>query len=121
MVEKPVDVATLRSRFATTDKVLDGCIHRRKARFVAQGFRQRPGRDYDASALSSPTAGISVIRSVLALGSRLGWGCYSFHVSSAYLCANLPPEEYVSTWSNPRDSPLAGSIRYGVWSKPCTD
>lgn len=94
-VERPLDVVTLRGRFVTTYKVRDGCVLRRRARFVAQGFNQRPGRDYDPDALSSPTARLSVIRTVLALGSRLGWACYSFDIVSAYLYADLQPEEYV--------------------------
>ena len=49
----------------------DGSVEKYKARFVARGFSQVEGIDYDET--FSPVARYSSIRSMLALSEQMGW------------------------------------------------
>ncbi len=52
-------------------QVVDGSVEKYKARFVARGFSQVEGIDYDET--FSPVARYSSIISMLALSTQMGW------------------------------------------------
>ena len=49
----------------------DGSVEKYKARFVAQGFSQIEGIDYEET--FAPVARYSSIRTILALSAHMGW------------------------------------------------
>jgi len=78
--EKPV----VSSRWIYKVKqVVDSSVENHKARFVARGFSQVEGIDYDETfALVSR---YSSIRSILSLSSQMGWRIHQMDVKTAFL------------------------------------
>lgn len=60
-----------------------------KARFVAKGYAQKEGIDYEET--FSPVARYTSIRSVISLAAQLGWEIYQMDVRTAFL--NMMIEE----------------------------
>ena len=52
-------------------QAIDGSVEKHKARFVALGFSQVKGIDYDET--FSPIASYSLIRLMLVLSAQMGW------------------------------------------------
>ena len=71
----------------------NGEIVKYKARYVAKGFNQNFGNDYLETFF--PTAKLSSIRMLLALGTHLHCEVFQFDFSSAYLNADLEEDFYV--------------------------
>jgi hypothetical protein len=64
----------------------DGEIVTHKSRFIAQGFSQEAGIDYNET--FSPTAKLTAIRIITAIASRNNWELEQTDVDAAYL--NVP-------------------------------
>eukprot|EP00253_Pinus_taeda_P025780 PITA_25780 len=64
-----------------------------KARFVAQGFSQKEGVDYDE--IFSPVSRYTTIRSVIALASLQGWNLHQMDVKIGFLHGSIKEEFYV--------------------------
>jgi hypothetical protein len=62
---------------------VDGSIEKEKARFVARGFSQIKGVDYDET--FSPVAQYTSIRSIIALVASMGWKLHQLDVKIAFL------------------------------------
>ena len=58
-------------------------MEKHKARFVARGFSQVEGIDYDDT--FPPVARYSSIISMLALSSQMGWKVHQMEVKTAFL------------------------------------
>src|SRR5271156_4607481 len=71
----------------------NGSIEQHKARFVAQGFAQRPGFDYTET--FAPTPKWAALRAVLAIAAYEDLELESVDISSAYLNGNLDEEVYL--------------------------
>ena len=94
LVERPKDVNVIGSRWVFKAKRdHTGNISRYKARFVAQGFSQVPGRDFMDT--YSPVAKHSSIRSVLALAATEDWHVDNMDVDTAFLNASVKETIYV--------------------------
>jgi hypothetical protein len=65
----------------------DGKIIAHKSRFVAQGFSQEAGIDYNET--FSPTAKLTAIRIIAAIAARNDWELEQTDVDAAYLNASL--------------------------------
>ena len=66
------DKSTISSQWLYKVKHLaDGSVEKHKARFVARGFSQDEGIDYDET--FAPVARYSSIISMLALSAQMGW------------------------------------------------
>ena len=61
--------------------VVDGSIEKYKARFVAQGFSQKEGINYEET--FAPVARYTSIRSVLALAAVMKWKIHQMDVKTA--------------------------------------
>ena len=61
----------------------DGSIEKYKARFMAHGFSQKEGIDYEET--FSPVARYTSIRSVLALAAVMKWKIHQMDVKTAFL------------------------------------
>ena len=61
----------------------DGSIEKYKAGFVARGFSQKEGVDYDET--FAPVARYTSIRSIIAITSAMGWKLYQIDVKTSFL------------------------------------
>ena len=71
----------------------DGSIEKYKARFVARGFSQKEGIDYEET--FSHVARYTSIRSVLALAVVMKWKIHQMDVKTAFLNGVVEEEVYV--------------------------
>ena len=76
-----------------TKRGANGEIVKYKARWVAQGFRQKHGIDYNET--FAPVARFDSIRAVLALVAHHDWELHQMDVKSAYLNGDLEEELYM--------------------------
>ena len=61
----------------------DGSIEKYKVRFVARGFSQKEGVDYDET--FAPVARYTSIRSIIAIASTMGWKLHQMDVNITLL------------------------------------
>ena len=61
----------------------DGSVEKYKARFVARGFSQIKGIDYEEN--FAPIAWYSSIRTILALSKHMGWHIHQMDVNIVFL------------------------------------
>ena len=73
--------------------VADGSIEKYKARFVACGFSQKEGIDYEEN--FAPIARYTSIRSVLALAAIMKWNIHQMDVKTTFLNGVVEEEVYV--------------------------
>ena len=71
----------------------DGSVEKYKARFVARGFSQVEGIDYEDP--FTPVARYSSIRSILALLMKMGWKIDQMDVKTAFLNGVIEEEVYI--------------------------
>ena len=89
-----------RREFVVTSKwiykinhAVDGSIEKYKARFVARGFSQKEGIDYEET--FALVARYTSIRSVLALAAVMKWKIHQMDVKNAFLNGVVEEEVYV--------------------------
>lgn len=63
--------------------VADGSIEKHKARFVARGFSQMEGIDYEET--FAPIARYTSVRVVLAIAATKGWKVHQMNVKTTFL------------------------------------
>jgi hypothetical protein len=94
LVPLPKGKALTGSRWALTLKLTSsGQVDKFKARFVAKGFSQVPGRDFGET--SAPVPQWTTIRTALALAAHLDLEIDNMDVETAFLHAPLDEEIYV--------------------------
>jgi hypothetical protein len=94
IVPRPIDKSVVGSRWLYKVKqAADGSVEKYKARFVAQGFSQIEGIDYDET--FAPVARYSSIRSILALSAQMGWRIHQMDVKIALLNGIIEQEVYI--------------------------
>jgi hypothetical protein len=71
----------------------DGNIEKYKARFVARGFSQKEGEDYDET--FSLVARYTSIRSTISIASVMGWKLHQMDVKTAFLNGVIEEEVYI--------------------------
>jgi hypothetical protein len=71
----------------------DGSIEKYKARFVAHGFSQNEGIDYDET--FTPVSRYTSIRTIISLTSVLGWKLHQMDVKTAFLNGQVEEEVYI--------------------------
>ena len=71
----------------------DGSVERCKARFVAQGYSQKEGLDYDET--FSPVVRSESVRFVIALASNNGLKLHQMDTTTAFLNGDLKEEVYM--------------------------
>ena len=76
----------------------DGSLEKYKARFVARGFSQKEGIDYDV--IFAPVARYTTICSIIALTTSQGWNLHQMDGKTAVLHGSIK-KRYM--WSNPKD------------------
>jgi len=94
IVSRPKGKSVVSSKWLYKIKhAADGSVEKYKARFVARGFSQKEGIDYDE--IFAPVARYTTIRSVMSLASVLGWKLYQMDVKTAFLNGEVEQEVYV--------------------------
>jgi hypothetical protein len=71
----------------------DGSVEKFKAKFVARGFTQKEGIDYEET--FAPVAKYTSIRTIISLSSILGWKLYQMGVKTTFLNGNIEQEVFV--------------------------
>ena len=74
-------------------QAVDGSVEKYKSRFVAWGFSQIEGIDYDEN--FSHVARYSSIRSILALSTQMGWRIHHLDVKTEFLNGIIEEEVYI--------------------------
>ena len=84
MVPRPEGKSVVTSRWIYKVKyAIDGSIEKHKARFVARGFSQVEGIDYDKTFASVPRyASIGIVMAIVA---EMGWKIHQMDVKTAFL------------------------------------
>jgi transposase InsO family protein len=89
---KNKDVVSSRWLFKIKDAV-DGSIEKYKARFVARGFSQKEGIDYEET--FAPMARYTLIRTIIALAAKMKWKLHQMDVKTAFLNGVIEEEVYI--------------------------
>ena len=94
VVPQPEGKSVVTSRWVYKVKyATDGSIEKHKARFVARGFSQVEGIDYDETFV--PVARYASIRTVMAIVAEMGWRIHQMDVKTAFLNGILEEEVYI--------------------------
>eukprot|EP00253_Pinus_taeda_P003740 PITA_03740 len=94
VVPKPQDKTIVTSKSLYQIKhAADGSTEKYKARFVARGFSQREGIDYDE--IFASVARYMTIRSIIALVASQGWNLHQMDVKTTFLHGSIKEEVYV--------------------------
>ena len=84
IVPKPEGKSIVSSKWIYKIKhAADGSIEKYKARFVARGFSQKEGIDYEET--FAPVAWYTSIRAIMALASMMKWDLHQMDVKIAFL------------------------------------
>ena len=73
--------------------IADRSVEKYKVRFVARGFSQKEGIDYDET--FAPVARFTSIRTIIALAAAMGWKLYQMDVKTAFLNGEIEEEVYI--------------------------
>jgi hypothetical protein len=73
--------------------VADGSIEKYKARFVARGFSQKEGIDYEE--MFAPVARYTSIRTIIALAAKMKWKVHQMDVKTTFLNGVIEEEVYI--------------------------
>eukprot|EP00253_Pinus_taeda_P032732 PITA_32732 len=71
----------------------DGSIEKFKVRFVARGFSQVEGVDYEET--FTPVARYTSIRSIISIAAEMGWKIHQMDVKTAFLNGFIQEEVYI--------------------------
>ena len=94
VVPRPKGKSVVTSKWIYKIKhVVDGSIEKYKARFVARGFSQKEGIDYEET--FAPVARYASIRSIFSLAAVMKWKTHQMDVKTAFLNGVVEEEVYV--------------------------
>jgi hypothetical protein len=71
----------------------DGSVEKYKSRFIARGFSQKEGEDYDKT--FSPVARYTSIRAIMSLAASMGWSLHKMDVKKTFLNGEIEEEVYI--------------------------
>jgi hypothetical protein len=94
IVPKPLNKSIVSSKWIYKIKhAADGSIDKHKARFVARGFSQKEGVDYEET--FTPVAQYTSIRTIISIATQMGWRIHQMDVKTAFLNGNIEEEVYL--------------------------
>ena len=94
VVPRPIDRTVVGSHWIYKIKNnLDGAIKKYKARFMAKGFSQKEGIDYEET--FAPIARYTSIRAAISLAAQMGWQIHQMDVKTTFLNGELKEEVYI--------------------------
>jgi hypothetical protein len=71
----------------------DGSVEKYKSRFVARGFSQKEGEDYDKT--FSPVSRYTSIRAIMSLSASMGWSLHQMDVKTTFVNGEIEEEVYI--------------------------
>jgi hypothetical protein len=84
VVPRPKEKSIVTSKWVyKINHVVDGSIDKYKARFVARGFSQHEGEDYDET--FSLVARYTSTRAIISLAASMGWSLHQMGVKTNFL------------------------------------
>jgi hypothetical protein len=94
IVPRPKNKSAVSSKWIYKIKhAVDCSIHSFKARFVARGFSQKEGVDYNET--FSPVACYTSIRAIMSIATQMGWRIHQMDVKTAFLNGKIEEEVYL--------------------------
>ena len=94
IVSRPKEKSMVSSKWIYKIKhAADGSVEKFKARFVARGFTQKEGIDYEVT--FAPIARYTSIRAIISLVSVLGWKLHQMDVKTTFLNGKIENEDFV--------------------------
>jgi hypothetical protein len=94
IVPRPKNKDVVSSRWLFKIKhAADGSIEKYKARFVARGFSQKEGIDYEET--FTPVARYTSIRTIIALAAKMKWKLHQMDVKTTFLNGVIKEEVYI--------------------------
>jgi hypothetical protein len=94
VVPRPEGKSVIGSKWIYKIKhVADGSVEKFKARFVAKGFSQKEGIDYDET--FAPVARYTSIRAVISIAAEMGWKIHQMDVKTTFLNGIIEEEVYI--------------------------
>jgi hypothetical protein len=89
-----------KGKFVVTSKLIykikhaaNGSVEKYKARFVARGFSQVEGIDYEET--FAPVARCTSIHTIIALAASMGWRLHQINVMKTFLNGEIEEEVYI--------------------------
>eukprot|EP00253_Pinus_taeda_P004142 PITA_04142 len=94
LVPRPQDKSVVGSRWIYKIKyAADDNVEKYKARFVAKGYAQKEGIDYEET--FTPIARYTSIRTVIPLAAQMGWEIHQMDVKTAFMNGVIEEEVYI--------------------------
>jgi hypothetical protein len=94
IVSRPEGKSVVTSKWIYKIKhATDGSVEKYKAIFVARGFSQVEGIDYEQT--FAPIARYTFIRTIIALGASMGWKLHQIDVKTTFLHGEIEEEVYI--------------------------
>jgi hypothetical protein len=94
IVPRPKEKSVVTSKWVYKIKhAADGSVDKYKARFVAKGFSQKEGEDYDET--FAPVARYTSIRAIISITASMGWNLHQMDVKTAFLNKDIEEEVYI--------------------------
>ena len=94
IVSRPKEKSVVTSKWLYKIKhAADGSIEKFKAMFVARGFSQKDGIDYEET--FAPVARYTSIRATISIAAKMGWKLHQMDIKTAFLNGVIEEEVYV--------------------------
>jgi hypothetical protein len=94
IVPRPKEKSVITSKWVYKIKhAVDRSMDKYKARFVARGFSQKEGEDYDET--FSLVARYTSIRAIMSLVASMGWSLHHMDVKTTFLNGAIEEEVYI--------------------------
>jgi hypothetical protein len=94
IVPRPKEKSVVTSKWVYKIKhAADGSVDKYKARFMARGFSQKEGEDYDET--FAPVARYTSIRTIISLAASMGWNLHQMDVKTTFLNGAIEEEVYI--------------------------
>jgi hypothetical protein len=94
IIPRPKEKLVVTSKWVYKIKhAVDGSVDKYKARFIARGFSQKEGEDYDKT--FAPVARYTSIRAIISLVASMGWNLHQMDVKTDFLNGAIEEEVYI--------------------------
>jgi hypothetical protein len=94
IVPRPKEKSVVTSKWVYKIKhVAERSVDKYKARFIARGFSQKEGEDYDET--FAPVARYTSIRAIMSLVVSMGWSLHQMDVKTSFFNGAIEKEVYI--------------------------